>query len=204
MKMSYGQNPGQGIPATTAFIRNVRSKVFELLDYISHCETSESAMNAWRELCAFGYAKVMDLDDRGLLPTPETSKTDWKAYITRISKMWDELKTSEKTEIKTNREGNFTTISIQWDSYVGEVPPELFMQGIAVMDKEKYDAVAHRLAQFWGYCEFVLYSCDVLKIDHQIDIPMPLDSYGADQMQAGIGSRKVPKRSATTDQTQQR
>jgi len=201
--MSYGTESGQGIPSSTAFIRNVRSKVFELLDYISHCENSESAMNAWRELCAFGYAKVMDLDDRGWLPTPETSKTDWKAHIARISKLWDELKTSEKTEIKTNREGDFITISIQWDSLVGEVPPELFMQGVAVMDKEKYDAIAHRMAQFWGYCEFVLYSCDVLKIDHPIEIPMPLDAYSGEQMAAGIGARKVLKR-VQSDQIRQK
>jgi len=194
MIMGYGPMPGQGIPTTTAFIRNVRSKVFELLDYISRCETSESAMNAWRELCAFGYAKVMELDDKGLLDKIEGSKADWKSQIARISKMWDELKTSEKTEIKTNREGNFTTISIQWDSYIGEVPPELFLQGIAVMDKEKYDAVAHRLAQFWGYCEFVLYSAGIIKIEHQIDVPMPLDSYGVDQMFEGVSSRKVRKR----------
>lgn len=201
--MSYGPESGQGIPSSTAFIRNVRSKVFELLDYISHCPNSESALNAWRELCAFGYATVMDLDDRGLLPTPETSKTDWKAQIARISKLWDELKTSEKTEIKTNREGNFLTMSIQWDSYVGEVPPELFEQGVRVMDKEKYDAIGHRMAQFWGYCEFVLYSCGVISIKDQIEIPMPLDSYSGEQMQAGIGSRKVFKR-GPSDQTQQR
>jgi hypothetical protein len=201
--MSYGPESGQGIPNQTAFIRNVRSKVFELLDLISHCETSESAMNAWRELCAFGYATVMDLDDRGLLPTPETSKTDWKLNIARISKLWDELKTSEKTEIKTNREGNFVTISVQWDTYIGEFPPELFMQGIQVMDKEKYDAIAHRMAQFWGYCEFVLYSCDVFNIKDQIEIPMPLDTYTGEQMAAGIGSRKVLKR-GPSDQIRQK
>ncbi len=201
--MSYGHESGQGIPTSTAFIRNVRSKVFELLDLISHCQNSESALNAWRELCAFGYATVLDLEDRGLLPTAETSKTDWVANIARIRKLWDELKTSEKTEIKTNREGQFITISMQWDSYVGEVPPELFMQGIQVMDKEKYDAIGHRMAQFWGYCSFVLYSCGVLKIDSEIDIPMPLDTYTGQQMQAGIGSRKVLKR-APIDQTQQR
>lgn len=202
--MSYGPEPGQGIPTQTMFIRNVRSKTFELLDFISHCPDSQTALNAWRELCAFGYATVKDLDDRGLLPTKEDTKTDWKAYIARIEKLWDELKTSEKTNITTNREGDFVVITMQWDSYVAEVPPQLFMQGVQVMDKEKYDAIAHRMAQFWGYCQYVLYSCGVFRIDHQIDVPVPLDSYSGEQMQAGIGSRKVLKRNATTDQIRQK
>ena len=201
--MGYGPESGQGIPSSTAFIRNVRSKVFELLDLISRCENSESAMNAWRELCAFGYATVMDLDDRGLLPKPDTSKTDWKTKIDRIEKLWDELKTSEKTSITTNQTGDSILISMQWDSYVAEVPPELFMQGVRVMDKEKYDAIAHRMAQFWGYCEFVLYSCDVFNIKDQIEIPMPLDTYTGEQMAAGIGSRKVLKR-GPSDQIRQK
>ena len=192
--MSYGPESGQGIPSSTAFIRNVRSKVFELLDFISHCPNSESAVNAWRELCAFGYATVMDLDDRGLLPKADTSKTDWEGVITRIGKLWDELKTSEKTNITTNQTGDSILISMQWDSYVAEVPPELFEQGVRVMDKEKYDAIAHRMAQFWGYCEFVLYSCDVFNIKDQIEIPMPLDTYTDDHVRDSITSRKVSTR----------
>ena len=192
--MSYGPESGQGIPSSTAFIRNVRSKVFELLDFISHCPNSESAVNAWRELCAFGYATVMDLDDRGLLPKADTSKTDWEGVIARIGKLWDELKTSEKTNITTNQTGDSILISMQWDSYVAEVPPELFEQGVRVMDKEKYDAIAHRMAQFWGYCEFVLYSCDVFNIKDQIEIPMPLDTYTDDHVRDSITSRKVSTR----------
>jgi len=202
--MSYGPNMGQGIPASTAFIRNVRSKIFELMDFISHCENSESALNAWRELCAFGYATVLDLEDRSLLPTKETSKTDWPANIQRIKQLWDELRTSEKTEITLVREGGREKYRIQWDSYVGTFAPAEFQMGIQIMDKEKYDAIGHRMTQFWGYCEFVLYSCGVFNIKDQIEVPMPLDSYGADQLHEGMSSRKVPKRSAATDQTQQR
>jgi len=202
--MTYGPEINQGIPTSTAFIRNVRSKVFELLDFISHCENSEKALNAWRELCAFGYATIMDLDDRGLLPTPETSKTDWKAHIARIEKLWDELKTSEKTEISLVREGGREKYRIQWDSYVGTFAPAEFQLGIQIMDKEKYDAIDHRMTQFWGYCEFILYACNVISIKDQIEIPMPLDSYSGEQMAAGIGSRKVPKRAVPSDQTPQR
>jgi hypothetical protein len=121
---------------------------------------------------------------------------DWKSEVVRLQKEWGEMKTSEKTNITTNREGDFTVISMQWDSYVGEVPPELFMQGVQVMDKEKYNAICHRLMQFWGSCLSIIMASGELVLDDKVETPVLADDrYSRDKMKGGMDRWKAEKAS---------
>ena len=194
--MSYSPEPDfYRSPGGTVSVKNIRSKIIELKEYIGHCESDEQAINAWREICTYDLALLMDAEQQGKVPKVIDGGTDWSALVKRLKKEWDELRTSEKTEVKTNREGEFVTMSIQWDSYVGEVPPELFEQGVAVMEKEKFSAVNHRLMQWSGWCEAVLYSSGVFMIDDKIEIPeKPLNVYTDRQMEEDITGRRMPKR----------
>ena len=186
----YYRSPGGAIS-----VKNIRSKIIELKEYIARCENDEEAVNAWRQICTYDLALMMDAEQQGKIPKVNDGGTDWPTLVKRLKKEWDELKTSEKTEIKTNREGDFLTMSIQWDSYVGEVPPELFDKGVAVMEKEKFSAVNHRLMQWSGWCEAVLYSSGYFVIDDKIEIPeKPMNVYTDESMAQDISGRRMPKR----------
>ena len=194
----YYRSPGGAVS-----VKNIRSKIIELKEYIAHCESDERAVNAWREICKYDLALMMDAEQQGKIPTVNDGGTDWPTLVKRLKKEWDELKTSEKTEVKTNREGQFVTMSIQWDSYVGEVPPELFDNGVALMEKEKFSSVNHRLMQWSGWAEAVLFSSGVFLIDDKIEIPeKPVNVYTDEQMAQDISGRRMPKR--RNDQRQPR
>jgi len=186
----YYRSPGGAVS-----VKNIRSKIIELKEYISHCETDEQAVNAWRETCTYDLALLMDTEQQGKIPKATDGGTNWPELVKKLKKEWNELKTSEKTEIKTNREGDFLTMSIQWDSYVGEVPPELFDKGVQVMEKEKFSAINHRLMQWSGLCEGVLYSSGVFVIEDKIEIPeKPMNVYTDKQMEEDITGRRMPRR----------
>lgn len=191
--MSYGPEYA-GIPQQTAFVRTVRSKVIQLIDEITHCNNDEAALNGWRQLCAYGIAIVMDLEQQGKIPTKKDDGEDWRALVNRLKKDWNELKTSEKTQIEIGREGNFEYYLVQWDSYVGKFARADLNQGVAIMDREKYNAICHRLMQFWGLCESILFASGALSLSDKVEVPLPMDSYGADQLFEGVSSRKVLKR----------
>ncbi len=188
--MSYGPDYNQGIPQQTSFVRKVKSKVFEMKDYIMRCPDSQSALNGWRLLCEFEYGMVMNIAEWDELPKSNGAR-DWPAYIEELRKEFEEMKTSEKTEIKVISTGVRDKYSVQWDSYIGEFAPQEFDRGIEVMDKEKYDAICHRLMQLCGKFEFVLFACNALKMEDEIETPKPLDTYTDEHLHGGIASRKV-------------
>jgi hypothetical protein len=192
----------QGIPQQTAMVRKVRTQIFHYKDYIMRCPDSQSALNGWRLLCEFEYGIIMDMTKRNKLPPNEPSM-DWDKYVKDLEKEYDHLKTSQKTEIEISREGEFEFYSVQWDTYVGKFAPREFDRGVQIMDNEKYDSVCHDLMKLVGKFEFILFSCDALNLNDDIEVPLPMDSYSNEQLQAGIQSRKVRKREAT-DQTRQR
>jgi len=176
-------------------IKNIRSKIIELQDMIAHCENDEQALNGWRELCAYGLALILDTRQQNMLPKTNDGGTDWEELVRTLRNDWDKLKTSEKTEITLVREGGREKYNIQWDSYVGVFAPAEFELGIRIMDKEKYNAICHRLMQFWGLCEAVLFASGVFLIDSKIDIPeKPLNVYTDKQMEEDITGRRMPKR----------
>jgi len=85
-------------------------------------------------------------------------------------------------------------ISMQWDAYIAEVPPELFMQGVQVMDKEKYNAICQRLMQFWGSCLSIIMASGELVLDDKVETPiMPDDRYSRDKMKGGMDRWKTEK-----------
>jgi hypothetical protein len=192
--MSYGQeNDLYKMPQQAVGIRTLRTKIIEALDDVRHAPNDERAVNGWRELCSYGLSIVIDITQRGKLPV-NNGTVDWKAEVQRLQKEWGEMKTSEKTEITTNREGDYTVISMRWDSIVGEVPPELFMQGVQVMDKEKYNAICHRLMQFWGSCLSIIMASGELVLDDKVETPVLADDrYSRDKMKGGMDRWKAEK-----------
>lgn len=192
--MSYGPDDWYRSPGGAISVKNIRSKIIELQDHIADCENDERALNGWRELCAYGLALVMDVEAQKKLPSNDGG-TDWNALVRRLKEDWDKLKTSEKTLIEIGREGNFEYYMVQWDSYVGTFARGDLPQGVAIMDKEKYNAICHRLMQFWGLCEAVLFASGVFVIDDKIEIPeKPANVYTDDHMREDISSRRMPKR----------
>jgi hypothetical protein len=141
-------------------------------------------------LCELEYGIVMDLAQRNKLP-PNTEERNWTEYVKELGKEFEGMKTSEKTEITHYRTGEAENYSVQWDNYTGSFHPREFNQGIAVMDREKYDAICHRMMQLVGKFEFVLFACDVLGINDKIDVPVPLDTYTEDHLEDGVTSRKA-------------
>jgi hypothetical protein len=194
--MSHGQEAGlYKVPQSAVGIRTLRTKIMEALDDVRRAPDDERAINGWRELCSYGLAIIQDVAQRGKLPE-NNGTVDWKAEVERLQKEWNEMKTSEKTSITTNREGGFTVITFFWDSVVAEVPPELFMQGMAVMDREKYNAICHRLMQFWGSCLSIMMASKELMLDDQVETPiMPDDRYSRDKMKGGMDRWKAEKAS---------
>lgn len=202
MNLSYGPDYPQGIPQQATFVRKVKSKIFELKDYIMRCPDSQTALNGWRLLCEFEYGMVMNIAEWKEWPVEDGGR-DWPAYVDGLRKEFEEMKTSEKTEIKVISTGVRDKYSVQWDTYIGEFAPQEFERGIEVMDKEKYDAIDHRLMQLCGKFEFVLFACNAIKMEDEIETPKPLDTYTDEQLHGGIASRKVAKR-AQNGQIQQR
>lgn len=194
--MSYSpQSDFYRSPSGSVSVKNIRSKIIELQDMISQCENDEKALNGWRELCAYGLALVMDAKQQNKLPKQNEGGTNWEEIVRNLRTDWDELKTSEKTEISLVREGGREKYRIQWDSYVGTFAPAEFQMGIQIMDKEKYNAICHRLMQFWGLCEAVLFSSGVFLIEDKIEIPeKPMNVYTDESMGQDIASRRMPKR----------
>jgi hypothetical protein len=180
-------------PQAAVGIRTLRTKIIEALDDVRRAPDDERAVNGWRELCSYGLSIVLDIAQRKKLPE-NNGTVDWPAEVKRLQKEWNEMKTSEKTNITTNREGGYTVMSLQWDSYVGEVPPELFMQGVAVMDKEKYNAICHRLMQFWGSCLSIIMASGELVLDDKVETPVLADDrYSRDKMKGGVDRWKSEK-----------
>jgi len=194
--MGYSPESGFGrSPGSPVGVKNIRSKIIELQDMISQCDNDEQALNGWRELCAYGLALILDTRQQKMLPKKNEGGTDWDAMVVKLRDDWDKLKTSEKTEISLVREGNREKYSIQWDSYVGTFAPAEFELGIRIMDKEKYNAICHRLMQFWGLCEAVLFASGVFLIDSKIEIPeKPLNVYTEKDMGDDITGRRMPRR----------
>jgi len=191
--MYGGESDLYKMPQQAVGIRTLRTKVIEALDDVRRAPDDERAVNGWRELCSYGLAIVQDIAQRGKLPE-NNGIVDWRAEVTRLQKEWGEMKTSEKTEITTNREGDYTVISMRWDSIVGEVPPELFMQGVQVMDKEKYNAICHRLMQFWGSCLSIIMASGELVLDDKVETPVLADDrYSRDKMKGGMDRWKAEK-----------
>ena len=192
--MSYGPETDlYKVPQQAVGIRTLRSKIIEALDDVRRAPDDERAVNGWRELCSYGLAIILDIAQRGKLPE-NNGTLDWKAEVARLQKEWREMKTSEKTEITTNQAGDSLLVSMRWDSIVGEVPPELFMQGVAVMDKEKYNAICHRLMQFWGSCLSIMMASGELVLDDKVETPiMPDDRYSRDKMKGGMDRWKTEK-----------
>lgn len=181
------------VPQAAVGIRTLRTKIIEALDDVRHAPDDERAVNGWRELCSYGLAIIQDIAQRGKLPS-DNGTVDWKQEVARLQKEWLEMKTSEKTSITTNREGEFLLISMNWDAYLAEVPPELFMQGVEVMDKEKYNAICHRLMQFWGSCLSIIMASGELVLDDKVETPiMPDDRYSRDKMKGGMDRWKSEK-----------
>ena len=194
--MSYGpEQELYKVPQAAVGIRTLRTKIIEALDDVRHAPDDERAVNGWRELCSYGLAIVQDIAQRGKLPT-DNGTVKWKDEVVRLQKAWEDMKTSEKTSITTNREGEYVLIGMNWDAYVAEVPPELFMQGVAVMDKEKYNAICHRLMQFWGSCLSIIMASGELVLDDKVETPiMPDDRYSRDKMKGGMDRWKTEKAS---------
>lgn len=192
--MSYGpEHDLYKVPQQAVGIRTLRTKVIEALDDVRHAPDDERAVNGWRELCSYGLAIVLDITQRGKLPV-NNGTLDWKAEVARLQKEWREMKTSEKTSIRTDREGGRLIVSMQWDSYIAEVPPELFMQGVQVMDKEKYNAICHRLMQFWGSCLSIIMASGELVLDDKVETPVLADDrYSRDKMKGGVDRWKSEK-----------
>jgi hypothetical protein len=192
--MSYGpESDLYKVPQQAVGIRTLRTKIIEALDDVRRAPDDERAVNGWRELCSYGLAIVLDVTQRGKLPE-NNGTVDWKAEVQRLQKEWGEMKTSEKTEITTNQVGDSILISMRWDSIVGEVPPELFMQGVQVMDKEKYNAICHRLMRFWGSCLSIIMASGEMVLDDKIETPiMPDDRYSRDKMKGGMDRWKTEK-----------
>ena len=191
--MYGGESDLYKMPQQAVGIRTLRTKVIEALDDVRRAPDDERAVNGWRELCSYGLAIVQDIAQRGKLPE-NNGTVDWRAEVARLQKEWGEMKTSEKTEITTNREGDYTVISMRWDSIVGEVPPELFMQGVQVMDKEKYNAICHRLMQYWGSCLSIIMASGELVLDDKVETPVLADDrYSRDKMKGGMDRWKAEK-----------
>lgn len=180
----------EGIPRETTFVRTVRSKIFEIKDYIMRCTSSQQSLNGWRLLCELEFGIVMDLASKKKLPANSVER-NWNEYVDELGKEFNELKTSEKTVINCFRCGNERTYHVQWDNYSGEFEPAEFIDGMKVLDREKYDAICHRLMQLAGKFEFVLFACNLLNIEDKIDVPVPLDQYTEEHLEEGVTSRKA-------------
>ena len=180
-------------PQSAVGIRTLRTKIIEALDDVRRAPNDEAAQNGWRELCSFGLAIVVDVVQRDKLQT-NINMMDWKAEVEQLKKEWRGLKTSEKTEIEISREGNFEYYSVQWDSYVGKFARADLSQGVAIMDKEKYNAICHRLMQFWGRCLSIMMASGEMILDDKIETPvLPDDRYSRDKMKGGMDRWKSEK-----------
>jgi len=193
-----GHGPGADFfrtPQSSVSIRTLRTKIIEALDDVRHALNDEAAQNGWRELCSFGLAIVLDVVQRGKLPQ-NIGTMDWAAEVEELKREWLGLKTSEKTEIEISREGNFEYYSVQWDSYVGKFARGDLNQGVAIMDKEKYNAICHRLMQFWGRCLSIIMASGEMILDDKIETPvLPDDRYSRDKMKGGMDRWKSEKTS---------
>lgn len=180
-------------PQSAVGIRTLRTKIIEALDDVRRAPNDEAAQNGWRELCSFGLAIVVDVVQRDKLQM-NVNMMDWKAEVEQLKKEWRGLKTSEKTEIEISREGNFEYYSVQWDSYVGKFARADLSQGVAIMDKEKYNAICHRLMQFWGRCLSIMMASGEMVLDDKIETPiLPDDRYSRDKMKGGVDRWKTEK-----------
>jgi len=194
--MGYGpESDLYKVPQAAVGIRTLRTKLIECLDDVRRAPNDEIAVNGWRELCSYGLAIVQDVAQREKLPV-DNGTLDWKGEVSRLQKEWQELKTSEKTEIKLVREGGREKYSIEWDHYVGSFAPAEFEMGVRIMDKEKYNAICHRLMQFWGSCLSIIMAAGELVLDDKVETPvMPDDRYSRDKMKGGIDRWKTEKES---------
>ena len=194
--MSYGpEGDLYKVPQAAVGIRTLRSKVIEALDDVRRAPDDERAVNGWRELCSYGLSIVVDITQRGKLPV-DNGTVDWQSEVVRLQKEWGQMRTSEKTEINLIREGGMAKYSMQWDTVVGIFAPAEFELGIRVMDKEKYNAICHRLMQFWGSCLSIMMASGELVLDDKVETPvMPDDRYSRDKMKGGMDRWKTEKAS---------
>jgi hypothetical protein len=192
--MGYGpESDFFRVPQSAVSIRTLRTKIIEVLDDVRRAPNDEVALNGWRELCSYGLAIVLDIVQRGRLPENNGS-IDWMAEVEALKKDWRNLKTSEKTEIEISREGDFEFYSVQWDTIVGKFARADLSQGVAIMDKEKYNAICHRLMQFWGRCLWIIMASGEMVLDDKIETPvLPDDRYSRDKMKGGIDRWKTEK-----------